>query len=59
MRRILDWPELQPARTLAAEVARFLKHKFATNGFSKASTDTKDPFSGTSPKAFAMFHLLN
>lgn len=38
---ILDRPELQPARTLAAEVERFLKHKFATNRFSKASADTK------------------
>lgn len=38
---ILDRPELQPARALTAEVVRFLKHKFETNRFSKASADTK------------------
>src|SRR5205807_5127321 len=40
-REILERPELQPAQALTAEVQRFLKHKFETNRFSKASADTK------------------
>src|SRR5437660_11589265 len=36
-REILERPEL----ALTAEVQRFLKHKFETNRFSKASADTK------------------
>jgi hypothetical protein len=40
-REILERPELQPAQAFAAEVQRFLKHKFETNRFSKASTETK------------------
>ncbi len=38
---IRDRPELQPARGLSAEIERFLRHKFDTNRFSKASADTK------------------
>ncbi|MEI9892846.1 MAG: tyrosine-type recombinase/integrase [Chthoniobacter sp.] len=38
---ILDRPELQPAQAFTAEIDRFLKHKFDTNRFSKASVDTK------------------
>jgi hypothetical protein len=40
-REILERPELQPARALTAEVERFLKYKFETNRFSKASADAK------------------
>lgn len=40
-REILDRPELQPAQAFTAEIERFLKHKFETNRFSKASADTK------------------
>jgi site-specific recombinase XerD len=40
-RQILERPELQPAQAFTAEVQRFLKHKFETNRFSKASADTK------------------
>jgi hypothetical protein len=40
-REILERPELQPAQAFDAEIERFLKHKFETNRFSKASADTK------------------
>jgi len=40
-REILERPELQPAQAFNAEIERFLKHKFDTNRFSRASADTK------------------
>ena len=40
-REIMDSPELQPARSLTAEIDRFLKHKFETNRYSKMSADSK------------------
>jgi hypothetical protein len=40
-REILERPELQPAQALTAEIERFVKHKFDTNRFSKASADSK------------------
>jgi hypothetical protein len=38
-REIMDAPELQPAQSARAEVERFLKHKYETNGYSKMSAD--------------------
>ena len=38
---ILNRPELQPARTLTAEIDRFIQHKLESNRFSKASADSK------------------
>ena len=38
---ILNRPELQPARTLTAEIDRFIRHKLESNRFSKASADSK------------------
>jgi len=40
-REIMDSPELQPAQSFIAEVERFLKHKFATNRYSKMSAESK------------------
>ena len=40
-REIMDAPELQPAQSFRAEVARFLKHKYETNRYSKMSAESK------------------
>lgn len=40
-REIMDSPELQPAQSFAAEVERFLKHKYETNRYSKMSAESK------------------
>jgi site-specific recombinase XerD len=40
-REILERPELRPAQAFSAEIDRFLRYKFDTNRFSRASADTK------------------
>lgn len=37
----MNSPELQPAQSFAAEVERFLKHKYETNRYSKMSAESK------------------